>query len=57
MTTRRAQWLEDLDDLINRIADINLPDPIAEAVEVTLAQLQEDILEQIDLPSTDWDNE
>ena len=54
---KQAEWLEDLDELINRIADINLPGPVAEKIENQLTDLQEQVLEQIELRSTDWDNE
>ena len=54
MATKQAQWLEDLDDLINRVPDIYLPEPIAEKLIAELEEIQEDVLEQIELRSSDW---
>lgn len=56
MARPQEQWLEDLDELINRIPDIYLPPNIATKVEEYLTQVQEDVAEQIELRSTDWEN-
>lgn len=55
MANRQEQWLEDLDELINRIPDIHLPPHVATKVEEYLTQVQEDVSEQMDLRSTEWE--
>jgi hypothetical protein len=56
MSNRRDEWLEELDDLINRLHDLGFPEPIAHKIESYLTQVQEDVQEQIELRSTDWEN-
>lgn len=56
MAGKQEQWLEDLDDLINRIPDIYLPPHVALKVEEYMTQVQEDVTEQIELRSTEWEN-
>lgn len=56
MATKQQQWLEDLDELINRIPDIYLPPHVANKVEEYLTQVQEDVTEQIELRSTEWES-
>lgn len=54
MTTRLAQWMEDLDDLINRVPDLYIPDPVKEEVINRLEEIQEEVTEQAELRSVDW---
>jgi hypothetical protein len=54
MATMQEKWLEDLDDLINRVPDIYLPEPIADNLIAKLEEIQQDVLEQIELRSSDW---
>jgi hypothetical protein len=56
MATKQSQWLEDLDNLINTVPDIYLPAPVAERVMAQLEEIQEQVLEQIDLRSTEWES-
>lgn len=56
MSKPQEQWLEDLDELINRIPDIYLPPHVATKVEEYLTQVQEEVSEQADLRSTEWEN-
>jgi hypothetical protein len=55
MTTRNDQWLEDLDDLICQVPSLFLPEPIRDAIMAKLELVQEEIQEQIELRSTDWE--
>jgi hypothetical protein len=54
MATRNDQWLEDLDNLINQVPSLFLPEPIKDDIMLKLETLQEEIQEQIELRSTDW---
>lgn len=56
MATNQAQFLEDLDDLINRLPDLYLPAPVVDHLMVKFEELQEELLEQIELRSTDWES-
>lgn len=55
MTTRQQTWLENLDELINTVPDLYLPTPVAERIMDQLSVIQEEIVEQIELRSTDWE--
>lgn len=55
MPTKQAQWLEDLDDLINRLPDIYLPEPVVDSIMEQLETVQDEVTEQIELRSTDWE--
>lgn len=56
MASKQAQWLEDLDDLINRLPDIYLPEPVVASIMDQLESVQQEVTEQIELRSTDWEN-
>lgn len=56
MATRREQWLEDFDDLITRMSDLYLPEPLKDKFQLRLEELQEEINEQMELRSVDWDS-
>jgi len=56
MPTKQAQWLEDLDDLINRLPDIYLPEPVVNSIMEQLETVQDEVTEQIELRSTDWES-
>jgi hypothetical protein len=56
MATRNEQWLEDLDNLICQVPSLFLPEPVRDNIMLQLEALQEDIQEQIELRSTDWEN-
>lgn len=55
MTTRNDQWLEDLDDLISQVPGLFLPEPVRDTIMAKLELVQEEIQEQIELRSTDWE--
>lgn len=55
MATRTEQWLEDLDNLICQVPSLFLPEPVRDSIMSKLETLQEDIQEQIELRSTDWE--
>jgi hypothetical protein len=55
MATRLAQWQEDFDDLINRVPDLFLPEAIKDHIIARLEVIQEEINEQVELRSTDWE--
>jgi hypothetical protein len=52
---RRLDWLEELDDLINRVPDLRLPGPVADQLQEQLAQIEETVNEQFELRSTEWE--
>jgi len=56
MATRNEQWLEDFDNLIYQVPGLFLPEPVRDNIMLQLEALQEDIQEQIELRSTDWEN-
>ena len=55
MATRNEQWLEDLDDLINRVPDLFLPNAVREQIMTRLEDLQEEVEQQMTLRSTEWE--
>jgi hypothetical protein len=55
MATRRDGWMEELDDLINRLPDLGLPEPIIDTISGKLDAVADEIQEQFDLRSTDWE--
>jgi hypothetical protein len=55
MATRNEQWLEDLDNLIWQVPSLFLPEPVRDSIMSKLETLQEEIQEQIELRSTDWE--
>jgi len=54
MTRRNDKWLEDFDDLICQVPELFLPEPVRDSILQRLELLQEEILEEIELRSTDW---
>jgi hypothetical protein len=52
---RNDQWLEDLDQLICQVPSLFLPEPVRDAIMLKLENIQEEISEQIELQSTDWE--
>lgn len=53
--TRNDQWLEDFDNLINQVPSLYLPDPVRDTIMARLEQVQEEIQEEFELRSTDWE--
>lgn len=56
MAHTNEQWLEDLEVLICQVPSLYLPEPVRDNILLQLEALQEDIQEQIELRSTDWEN-
>lgn len=52
---RRLDWLEDLDDLMNRLSDLRLPEPVADQLASQLSAVEETVIEQFELRSTEWE--
>ena len=55
MANKNTTWLEDLDDLINRIPDLYIPEPARDRLMQRMEAIQEEVLDQIDLRSTEWE--
>jgi len=55
MTHRNDQWLEDFDNLICQVPSLFLPEPVRESIMQKLENLQEEIQEEFELRSTDWE--
>jgi hypothetical protein len=55
MANRRDQWLEELDDLIGRISDLGLPEPIVDKLIEKLDKVVDEMQSQFELRSTDWE--
>jgi hypothetical protein len=55
MATRRDEWMEELDDLISRLPDLGLPEPVVDMIIEKLDLVVDEIQEQFDLRSTDWE--
>jgi hypothetical protein len=55
MATKIQQWLEDFDDLINRVPDLYIPEAIKDHITDRLEQIQLEVTEQVELRSTDWE--
>jgi hypothetical protein len=55
MATRNEQWLEDFDNLIYQVPGLFLPEPVRDAILAKLEQVQEEIQEEFELRSTDWE--
>jgi hypothetical protein len=55
MATRNEQWLEDLDNLIWQVPGLYLPELVHGSIMSKLEALQEDIQEEFELRSTDWE--
>ena len=49
------QWLEDFDNLINQVPSLYLPEPVRDTIMARLEQVQEEIQEEFELRSTDWE--
>jgi tetrahydromethanopterin S-methyltransferase subunit G len=55
MATRNEQWLEDLDDLINRVPDLYMPPAVRDNLMSRLEELQEEVEQHMTLRSTEWE--
>lgn len=55
MAQRNDQWLEDLDNLICQVPSLFLPEPVRDAIMAKLERVQEEIQEEMELRSTDWE--
>jgi hypothetical protein len=56
LATKTAQWIEDLDDLINRVSDLYISEPVRDDITSRLEQILEDIQEEVILRDTGWKN-
>lgn len=56
MTHRNDQWLEDFDNLICQVPSLFLPEPVRDSIMQKLENLQEEIQEEFELRSTDWES-
>jgi hypothetical protein len=55
MANRRDTWLEELDDLISRMPDLGLPEPVVDKLIEKLDEVVDEMQAQFDLRSTDWE--
>lgn len=56
MSNRRDEWLEELDELINKLPDLGLPEPIVNKLIEKLDEVVDEMQEQFELRSTDWES-
>lgn len=55
MANRRDEWLEELDDLISRMPDLGLPEPVVDKLIEKLDEVVDEMQSQFELRSTDWE--
>jgi len=49
------KFLEDVDDLANRVYDLPIPNKIKDSVAALIEQITHELEEQADVRSTEWD--
>ena len=54
MAHRNNEWMEELDNLINQVPSLFLPEPVRDRIMARLEAMQEEIQEEMELRSTDW---